>query len=224
VKISFVIPTLNEEGNIAGLLSGVRKEARRLGADYEMIVVDGHSSDRTADLARRNGARVIYDSLGKGSALRAGFKEARGDVIVSIDADLSHHPKEIGMLVDAVGAGYDIAMGSRFMQGGGTADMEWYRMAGNRAFVWLTNALYGSRYSDLCYGYRAIRKSSVRKMRLTTNGFGIEAEISAEAVKRGLRTVEVPSFEKKRNSGAGKLKTFRDGVDILKIIVRKLGD
>lgn len=224
MKISFVIPTLNEEGNIAGLLSGVRKEARRLGADYEMIVVDGHSSDRTADLARRNGARVIYDSLGKGSALRAGFKEARGDVIVSIDADLSHHPKEIGMLVDAVGAGYDIAMGSRFMQGGGTADMEWYRMAGNRAFVWLTNALYGSRYSDLCYGYRAIRKSSVRKMRLTTNGFGIEAEISAEAVKRGLRTVEVPSFEKKRNSGAGKLKTFRDGVDILKIIVRKLGD
>jgi len=224
VKVSFVIPTLNEEGNIAELLEGVKHEAASKKLDHEIIVVDGHSSDRTVEIAKAHGARVVYDELGKGSALRAGFKEAGGDVIVSIDADLSHHPKEIGMLVDGIGAGYDIVMGSRFMQGGGTADMEWYRMAGNRAFVWLTNALYGSQYSDLCYGYRAIRRSALRRMRLKTNGFGIEAEISTEAVKRGLRTVEVPSFEKKRNSGAGKLKTFRDGLDILKIIVRKLGD
>jgi glycosyltransferase involved in cell wall biosynthesis len=223
VRISFVIPTLNEEGNMAQLLDGIRKEAARLGADYEMLVVDGHSADRTVEIARRHGARVVYDSLGKGSALRAGFREARGDIILSIDADLSHHPKEIGMLVDCIAAGYDIAMGSRFMQGGGTEDMEWYRKLGNRFFVLLTNALYCSNYSDMCYGYRAMRQPALKRMHLSTNGFGIEAEISIEAAKRGLKTVEVPSFEKKRNSGTGKLKTFRDGLDIFRIVVGKLG-
>jgi glycosyltransferase involved in cell wall biosynthesis len=221
MKISFVIPTLNEEKNIGKLLSEIKKVMKNKKINYEIIVVDGHSTDNTVKIARRFNVKILYDKLGKGSALRKGFKAAKGDVIISIDADLSHEPKEIGLLLEGIKAGYDICMGSRFIQGGGTKDMEWYRKLGNKFFVFLVNLIYGTHFSDLCYGYRAFKKSALNKMKLTTNGFGIETEILIEAAKKGLKIIEVPSFEKKRNSGEGKLKTWKDGWEIFKIIINK---
>jgi len=216
MKISVVIPTKNEEKNLATVLKDLPKSVD------EIIIVDGHSTDDTVKIAKRYGAKILYEKVGKGFALRKGMEAARGDIIITMDADCSHRCVEIGLLVEAIKSGFDIAMGSRFIQGGGTEDMPWLRIMGNKFFVFLVNAIWDTNYSDLCYGYRAFRKSCVKKLRLKSDGFGIETEIAIKAAKKCLRTIEIPSYEKVRNHGEGKLQTFTDGFKILKTIIDEL--
>lgn len=215
-KISTVIPTLNEEKNLPKLLKELSKHAD------EIIVVDGYSKDKTVKIAKKFGSKVIFDDKGKGSALRKGMEEASGDIIVSMDADLSHRCDEINLLIEAIRTGFDISMGSRFIQGGGTEDMPWYRKIGNKFFVLLVNSIWNTNYSDLCYGYRAFRKDCIKKLDLKSNGFGIETEISIKAAKKKLKVIEIPSYEKSRKGGIGKLRTFRDGFSIMKTIVKEV--
>ena len=189
---------------------------------HEVIVVDGHSVDNTVNIAKRLGARVLYDDVGKGSALIRGLKAAKGSVIVSMDADLSNEPKELGLLINSIEIGYDVCMGSRFMAGGNSEDISFIRVLGNRFFVSLVNLLFGSRYSDMCYGYRSFSRNALRKLDLRETGFGIETEINIKAIKHGLKTLEVPSVEKKRVAGEPKLRTFRDGYVILRTIMKNI--
>lgn len=223
--LSIVIPTLNEERNMTRLMKELKREIRAY--NYELIVVDGGvngpSTDKTVELARRNGAKVMFDNRGKGSALIRGFKAARGKIIISMDADLSHRPKELRLLISGIEAGYDLCVGSRFMEGGGSSDMPAFRVFGNWVFVSLVNLLYGSKYTDMCYGYRSFSKEGLKKMRLHEPGFGIETEINIKAQKAGLRVLEVPSFEKKRSEGVGKLRSFRDGFAIFRTILKNSG-
>lgn len=218
--VSVVVPTLNEASNIKNVINGIKKAIKDY--SYEIVVVDGNSSDRTAAIARSMGARVLHENIGKGSALRKGFRAARGRIIISIDADMSHRPNELKLLIAGIEVGYDICMGSRFMAGGGSEDMPPFRKFGNKIFVMLVNLLYGSHYTDLCYGYRSLTKDAARRLGLVSNGFGIETEISIKARKKGLKTLELPSFEKKREGGTAKLHSFRDGYVILKAIFENL--
>ncbi|MGC8586596.1 MAG: glycosyltransferase family 2 protein [Candidatus Micrarchaeia archaeon] len=220
--ISVIIPTLNEEKNVGRLLKEVKQELESYGYKYEIIVADGHSRDNTVKIARRFGARVIYDSKGKGSALRKGMAQAKGDILISMDADLSNKPNELRLLISGIEIGYDICMGSRFITGGGTEDMPLIRKLGNKFFVFLVNHIFKTNYSDLCYGYRSFRREAFKKLDLKEDKFGIETEISIKAAKLGLKVLEVPSFEKKRNAGEGKLRTVRDGYAILKTIAQNL--
>jgi hypothetical protein len=128
----------------------------------------------------------------------------------------------LGLLIEAIKTGFDIAMGSRFIQGGGTADMPWYRKLGNKFFVSLVNVLWGTNYSDLCYGYRSFRKDCIKKLNLKSDGFGIETEIAIKAKKKKLKVIEIPSYEKARANGIGKLRTFSDGSSILKCIIEEV--
>lgn len=214
MKVSIVIPTLNEEKNLPIVL----EELKKMNCIDEIIVVDGHSEDRTVDIAKKFSCKIIYDDKGKGSALRKGMNMARGGVVVNMDADCSMIPKEILLLKAGIEAGYDVCMGSRFIQGGGTEDMPLFRKMGNKFFVLLVNSFWGMNYSDLCYGYRAFRKYAIKDLDLKRNGFGIETEISIKAAKRGLKILEVPSFEKSRKYGRGNLRTFKDGWNILNTI------
>jgi glycosyltransferase involved in cell wall biosynthesis len=220
--ISVVIPTLNEEGNIGEAIKEVKKELESYGYRYEIIVVDGHSTDKTVEIAKSLGAKILYDSVGKGSALRKGMEKAKGDIIISMDADLSNKPNELRLLISGIEIGYDICMGSRFIVGGGTEDMPLFRKFGNKVFVMLVNLFFRTNYTDLCYGYRGFRKGIIKKLGLKEDKFGIETEISIKAAKLGLKVLEVPSFEKKRGSGTGKLRSFRDGYAILKTIFKNL--
>ncbi|MFH1403828.1 MAG: glycosyltransferase family 2 protein [Candidatus Altiarchaeota archaeon] len=215
-SISVIIPTLNEEHNLSSVLGSL--------PDYvdEILVVDGHSSDRTVEVAESHGCRVLYDAKGKGSALRTGLGAASGDIIIMMDADCSHMSSELILLIAGIEAGFDICMGSRFIQGGGSEDISIVRKMGNMFFVWLVNMIWHTNYSDLCYGYRSFRKGVVEKLDLTENGFGIETEISIKAAKNRLRILEVPSFECPRKSGEGKLETISDGWIILKRIFTEL--
>ncbi len=218
--VSIVIPTLNEEKNIAAVIRGIRRNMHE--KRYEILVVDGHSVDKTVEIVKGMGCRVIYDNKGKGSALRKGFGAANGVIIVSMDADLSNEPKELNLLVESIRIGYDVCMGSRFIVGGGSEDISGIRILGNKFFVSLVNLVYGSRYSDMCYGYRSFRKSAIKRLRLKEDGFGIETEINIKAVKAGMRVIEIPSTEKKREAGEAKLRTFRDGYIILRTILRNI--
>jgi glycosyltransferase involved in cell wall biosynthesis len=218
VEVSVIIPTLNEEHNIPILL----KELNNLEMIKEIIIVDGHSNDNTVTVAKKFDCIIIYDELGKGSALRKGMKISKGDIIICMDADLSMRSNEIHLLIAGIKSGYDICMGSRFIQGGGTDDMSFLRMFGNKFFIFLVNFIWNMDYTDLNYGYRSFNRSSIEKLNLKSDGFGIETEISIKAAKRGLKVSEVPSYEKSREYGKGKLRTFSDGLIIFKIIVNEL--
>ena len=215
MKVSVVIPTLNEEKNLPKVLKEIKNRVD------EIIVVDGHSTDKTVGIAKKFGVKVLFDDIGKGSALRKGMKAAKGDIVITMDADYSHKSSEIGLLIEGIKSGFDICMGSRFIQGGGTEDMPWYRKIGNKFFVFMVNNFWKMNYSDLCYGYRSFRKSAIKKLKLEAGGFGIETEIAIKAAKNNLRVLEVPSYEKLRANGTGKLRTFSDGFQILKTILKE---
>jgi Glycosyltransferases involved in cell wall biogenesis len=222
-KVSIVIPTRNEGRNIGQVIRGVKRQLRKIpNISYEIIIVDKYSTDKTVEIAKRLGAKVLYDKYGKGSALVKGLSSANGDVLISMDADLSHEPKELVLLIDAIRLGYDVCLGSRFITGGGSEDMPWYRKFGNKVFVILVNLLFHAHYTDMCYGYRSFSRSAFRKLDLKEKGFGIETEMNIQIAKKKLKAFEIPSYEKKRAHGTGNLKTFRDGYIILKTILKNL--
>lgn len=216
IGVSLVIPAMNEERNIPWVLKRIPS------CVDEVILVDGNSVDRTVAVSRalRPDIRVVGQSRpGKGNALRSGFAAARGDVIVMIDADCSMDPAEIGRYLALLEEGFDLVKGSRFMDGGGTDDMELLRRCGNGALRGLVNGLYGSRFTDLCYGYSAFRRDSLPRMALASDGFEIETEIIVRAIKSGLRIAEVPSFEAPRAHGESNLNTWRDGRRVLRTLL-----
>jgi glycosyltransferase involved in cell wall biosynthesis len=215
-RISVVIPAFNEADNLRWLLPQVA-------GVHEVIVVDGESADGTGEVVRElcpTATLIRQRPRGKGAALRAGFDAAMGDVIVMIDADGSMDPLEIDTFVALIARGFDVVKGSRHSCGGGSEDLTFIRRLGNRVFVRLANLLYGSSWSDLCYGYIAMRRSAVERLRLHSDGFEIETEICVHAITAGLAVAEVPSFELNRRSGVSKLHPLRDGWRVLKVLFR----
>jgi glycosyltransferase involved in cell wall biosynthesis len=153
--------------------------------------------------------------------LACGFAAATGDVIVMLDADGSADPAEIPRFIDALVAGADFAKGTRFREDGGSADLTTLRRTGNRALGWLFNALYRTRYTDLCYGYNAFWRDCLPVMAVDCPGFEVETLISVRVSRAGLKVAEVPSFERRRMHGESKLRTVRDGMRVLHIMVRE---
>ena len=236
-RVSIVMPTLNEAENLPHVFARIPAWV------HELVLVDGHSTDDTLAVARRlwpnphivtgtaawpadtdadAGPRLRLlpqHGRGKGAALRTGFAAATGDIIVMLDADGSTDPAEIPAFVEALLAGADFAKGSRFLAGGGTADMSWYRYLGNWGFVQVVRVLFGGRYTDLCYGYNAFWKRVVPVLRLDGDGFEIETMMNVRALQAGLAIAEVPSFEAERIHGVSRLRTIPDGWRVLKTIV-----
>lgn len=217
-RVSVVIPALNEAANLRHVLPKVPADV------HEVILVDGYSDDGTIETAQAllPSIRVVYqDGPGKGAALRAGFRAAAGDIIVMLDADGSTDPAEIPAFVEALVAGADFAKGSRFMHGGGTADMPRHRKLGNFFFVGLVRLFFGGRYTDLCYGYNAFWKRVLPSLAIDASGFEVETMMNIRALRVGLQVAEIPSFEAKRVYGEGRLRTFPDGWRVLKTIFRE---
>jgi glycosyltransferase involved in cell wall biosynthesis len=214
-RVSVVIPTLNEGRNIGYVLATLPQGI------HEVVLVDGGSTDDTVAVAREAypGIRIIQQpGTGKGDALAAGFAVCRGDAIVMLDADGSTDGAEIPRFVDALMEGADVVKGSRFMNGGGSADISPIRRAGNRTFCCMVNRLYGSCYSDLCYGYNAAWRTSLDSLALDCAGFEVETVFSIRSARSGMRVTEVPSFESPRLHGESNLHTVRDGWRVLRAI------
>jgi glycosyltransferase involved in cell wall biosynthesis len=229
--VSVVVPALNEARNLPHVLD-------RLPQVDEVILVDGGSTDDTVAVARRlrPDIRVVTQNRkGKGNALACGFAACTGDIIVMIDADGSTDPAEIPGFLAALRAGADFAKGSRFRPGGGSADITRLRRAGNHLLSVLVNILFGTRYSDLCYGYNAFWACHLDVFdldsttpapasgdgRLWGDGFEIETLLNLRAARARLTIQEVSSFEHNRIHGVSNLNAFTDGIRVLRTIARE---
>ncbi len=215
--VSVVIPAKNEEANLPHVLPCIP------GWVKQVILVDGNSTDRTVEVARRlipDIEVVTQERPGKGAALRAGFAAAKGEIIVMLDADGSTDPREIPAFVGALLSGADFVKGSRFVQGGGTTDMEWYRQLGNWGFVKLVKWRFGGKFTDLCYGYNAFWRDVLPYLCLENDdGFEIETSMNVQALRAGLKVCEVASIEHQRISGHSNLRTMPDGWRVLSTIL-----
>ncbi|HEX5740162.1 MAG TPA: glycosyltransferase family 2 protein [Pilimelia sp.] len=225
-RVTIVVPARNEARNLAVVLP-------QLPAEHEVVVVDGHSDDDTvaaAVRARPDAVVVQQTRRGKGNALVCGFAAATGDIVVMFDADGSADPTEIPRFVAALCDGADFAKGSRVMPGGGSEDITRVRGLGNRALTWLTNALYRTRYTDLCYGYNAFWRDILPRLALPDpapagdrmrwgDGFEIETVLNCRVARAGLRVREVPSVELLRVHGVSNLSAPRDGLRVLRTLL-----
>ena len=206
--VTVVIPTKNEEGLIADII-----EAARPHAD-EILVVDGHSTDRTREIAADMGARVVLDAgRGKGEALRRSFVEARHDILVFIDADGSHEPRDIPLLVEPILRGEaELVIASRTRGGSdelhGTAE-QLLRYIGSQLIMLAINYRWQVRLTDSQNGFRALRRDAARALRLKSNLTTIEQEMLMRALKCGCRVVEIPSHEFERRWGVSKVSVWR---------------
>ncbi|GAA0465199.1 hypothetical protein Aca07nite_87540 [Actinoplanes capillaceus] len=230
-RVSVIVPALNEARNLPHVFA-------RLPEVDEIVLVDGGSTDDTVAVARRlrPDIRVVRQNRkGKGNALACGFAQATGDIIVMIDADGSTDPLEIPSFVQALRDGADFAKGSRFHGAGGSADITRLRRAGNKCLSTLVNVLFGTRYSDLCYGYNAFWAHCLDVFdldstspapnntdgRLWGDGFEIETLLNLRAARADLAIVEVASFEHSRIHGVSNLNAFTDGMRVLRTIARE---
>jgi glycosyltransferase involved in cell wall biosynthesis len=217
-RVSVIVPTLNEARNLPHVFDELPPDL------HEVIVVDGFSTDRTPEVARELYPEVKIveqDTRGKGNALKCGFAAATGDILVMLDADGSADPAEIPAFVEALVGGADFAKGTRFHPEGGSADITRLRAAGNSVLSGLVNLLFGTSYSDLCYGYNAFWRHCLPAMNVDCTGFEVETLINIRIARANLVVREVPSFERERIHGESNLNTFRDGGRVLRTIFRE---
>ena len=218
VRVSVVIPTLNEAANLPHVLS------RLPSLLHEVIIADGHSTDGTVEVARRlrpDVRVVLQPGRGKGDALAAAFAECTGDIIVTLDADGSTDGAEIPRFVAALCSGADFVKGSRFAQGGASADLTMVRRLGNRCLNLLVNTAYRMHYTDLCYGYNAFWRRCLPYLHLDCEGFEVETLMHVRIAKAGLVVHEVPSYESPRLHGQSHHNAVRDGLRVVRVIARE---
>jgi dolichol-phosphate mannosyltransferase len=205
---SIVVAALNEAETIGEVLSQI------CGLTDDLIVVDGHSTDGTPDIARRYGARVLVDNgRGKGDAVRVGIEAARRPIVVFIDADGSHDPNDIPRLTAPIAAGdADLVIGSRML--GGSDELfgsipEAVRMVGSLIISLTINWRYGVRLTDYQNGFRAIRTDVARAIGLTSTITTIEQEMAMKCLRYGYRVAECPAHEYRRKGGVSKISVLR---------------
>jgi len=206
--ITVIIPTKNEENSIGEIIEQVKAFAD------EILVVDGHSTDQTREIASQKGARVILDrGKGKGDGVRIGITEAKKDIIVFIDADGSHNPEDIPKLLKPILKGEaDLVVGSK-IQGGSDELMgdigKFIRMTGSNIITLTINYRWGVRLTDSQNGFRAIRREVAGKLGLKENIFTIEQEMIMKCIKKGYRVGEVPAHECSREFSRSRIIVWR---------------
>ena len=205
--VTVVIPTKNEEGLIGEIVDSVRPYG-------EVLVIDGHSTDATRKVAEAHGARVVLDGgRGKGQAIRQAFQDATTDIVVFIDADGSHDPKDIPALVAPIAAGTaDLVIGSRGK--GGSDELhgtlgQFIRYVGSQLIMLAINYRWDVRLSDSQNGFRAIRRDVGKALDLRSNLTTIEQEMLMRALKRGYRVSEIASHEYERRWGTSKVVVWK---------------
>lgn len=214
--VSVVICTLNEEQSIRETLTRIPQSV------HETIIVDGHSTDKTLEVAKkaRPDVRIILQrAKGKPVALRQGIEAATGDIIVTMDADGSSDPADIPRFVEAIQRGSDVAKGTRFLAG--ARKMALHRQYLNIILTLFTDFLYAARFTDVTCGFNAYRRDAILGLDFLRTGFGYEPVINALARKNRYRIVEVACKEGGRKSGTSKLPALPQGLRAVAALLRE---
>lgn len=220
--ISIVIPAMDEEKNIGYLLDDLSNVTKGMkDYEFEIIVVNDHSKDKTAAIALSKNVKVI-DNLrkpGKGYALISGFEIAKGDYIVMMDADYSHRAEDIPVLLQPLENGAGLVIGSRIY--GGSDEYTRVRAFGNIILTLAFGLLHKRYLSDVLNGYKAFRSEIFKNFKYTSRDFEIEIELSVNTLRAGMEIIEVPSHERRRRAGFTKSKIVKHGIKFLNRILKE---
>jgi glycosyltransferase involved in cell wall biosynthesis len=214
-KTSVIICTLNEEPNLSRVLPKIPSWV------HEVILVDGHSTDKTVRIAKSllPSIHVIYQpGRGKDDAMKYGFRNASGDVLITLDADGSTDPSQICEFICVLLEGYDFVKGSRFLNN--MPIMPLHRKVGNKLLVFLTNFLFNTKYTDVCCGYNAFWKKCLQYIDLPDNQFDYEPVLHAKIRMASLRVAEVQCKDYGRIAGNSKLPMPAQGLKAAIAILR----
>lgn len=224
-KLSVIIPVYNEKGTLLEVLKRV-EEADTLGLEKEVILVDDGSTDGTRGLLEGLEAKytVLYHqkNQGKGAALKTGFRQASGDIILIQDADLENHPKEYPKLIKPIMENRaDVVYGSRHLIKNPRPSLGYY--LGNKLTNLILNIFCGSHITDFWTGYKVFKADVIKNLKLESNRFDVEAEITVKLLKNGCKILEVPIDYFPRSHKEGKKIRPKDGlISIWKIIKYRL--
>jgi len=215
--VTIIIPTLNEEAGIGKVID----EFKKFGYN-NLLVIDGNSEDKTREIAREKGARVVVQSgRGKGQAVAEAFSLVDTDVAVLIDGDGTYDPKDIEKMLEPIRRGVaEHVIGNRlvnFEDGAFTR----LNLIGNKILNWIFRVLYGVELYDILSGYRALTKDVYKNVNLLKHGFEVEAELTVETLANGFRIIEVP-INYYRRHGSTKLSPLGDGLKIGRTIAELL--
>ncbi len=240
-KLSVVIPVYNERATITQLLERVQA----VGIEKEIVLVDDGSTDGTREILakllspngqggsasgdgsaaahlRTNNVRLILAprNQGKGAALRRGFQEARGEIVLVQDADLEYDPQDYYKLIEPIERGMaDVVYGTRFLGGPHRVLFFWHYI-GNKVLTTLSNMFTNLNLTDVWTCYKVFRRSVLKEIRLRESRFGFEPEVTAKIAKNGWRVYEIPISYYGRTYAEGKKITWKDGLWALWFIVR----
>lgn len=221
-SILVAIPCLNEESTVEKVV----KDFASALPQADILVVDNNSADKTVEVAARAGARVITEKKrGKGFAVQRIFDECRADILVLVDGDDTYPAGEVGLIVDPVASQEaEMAVGNR-MHGCNATNFSQSHWFGNKALTRTLNFLFGTKLNDMESGFRAIDKKFIESSALLAGGFGIEPELTIQAIERGFRIKEVPISVKSREAGSySKINTIRDGTIVIYTIISLFRD